>query len=77
MRDFFVSEGRTNGQADSRSRMNFDPDACVYDADMNDAYIHGIHLILMQVCVMHISVILDPDVHCYDAYAYDAYICEY
>ena len=49
--------------------MSFDPDACVYDADMNDAYIHGIHLILMQVCVMHISVILDPD---YDGYIYDS-----
>ena len=49
--------------------MSFDPDACVYDADMNDAYIHGIHLILMQVCVMHISVILDPD---NDGYIYDS-----
>ena len=49
--------------------MSFDPDACVYDADMNGAYIYGTHLILMQVCVMHISVILDPD---YDGYIYDS-----
>ena len=56
--------------------MIFDPDACVYDADKNDAYIHDIPLILMHVCVMRISLIIDPDVYRYDAHAYDAYICD-
>ena len=49
--------------------MIFDPDACVDDADIDDAYVHDTPLILMQVCVMHISVILDPD---YDGYIYDS-----
>ena len=43
--------------------MIFDPDACVDDADVNDAYIHGIPLILVQLYVMHISLIFDPDVY--------------
>ena len=47
--------------------MILDPDACVYDADMNDAYIHDIPLILMHVCVMHICMILDPDTCIHDA----------
>ena len=56
--------------------MIFDPDACVDDADISDSYIHGIPLILMQLYVMHISLILVPDVYWYDAYTYDAYICD-
>ena len=43
--------------------MIFDPDACVDDAGINDAYVHDTPLILMQLYVMHISLILVPDVY--------------
>ena len=56
--------------------MIFDPDACVDDAEIDYAYVHDTPLILMQLCVMHISLILVPDVYWYDAYTYDAYTCD-
>ena len=67
------------------SRM-LDPDACVHDARMYVACIYdprsltlmqvcmmhrSIILILMNVCMMHTSMILDPDACMYGAYIYD------
>jgi hypothetical protein len=54
---FFLSptDERTNEQGDSRSRI-VDPDTCVYDAHIYDPR----SLTLIYVCLMHISMILDP-----------------
>ena len=49
------TDERTNEQGDSRSRIH-DPDTCVYDAHIYDPR----SLTLMHVCMMHISMILDP-----------------
>ena len=47
-------------------------DACVYDAHTYDACIYNHrYLTLMRVCMMHISMILDPDACMHDAYIYD------
>ena len=56
--------------------MTLDPDACMYDAVMNDAYISKI---LYPDAYMHVSMILvymilDPEVCVYDASMNDAYI---
>ena len=56
MRYFLVTDGPTDEQGDSRSRIH-DPDTCVYDAFINVPR----SLTLMHVCMMRISMILDLD----------------
>ena len=44
---------------------------------MYDAYIYDASLILMHVCIMYISMILDPDGYVYDEHMYAACIYHY
>ena len=66
MRDFLVSDQRTDEQADSRSWMMLISITLDLDTYVYDAYIYD-QLILLCVCMMHIYLILDPDVCRYDA----------
>ena len=53
--------------------MIIDHDACVYDAHMYVACIYDPRsLTLMHVCMMHISMILDPNEYLHDACIHDA-----
>ena len=50
--------------------MILDPDTCMYDAYIFDL----LPLALMHVCMMHTSIILDPDTCEDNACLYDAFI---
>ena len=89
------TDGRTNGQGDSRSRIRsltlmydayiLDPDTRGHDAHIYDAWCVHLYMILIHacifglrsltlihVCVMHTSIIRDPDTCVYDACIHDA-----